>query len=115
MNCILLIGVIFCYTQGINLTPYMDLMPVDCNVRIDILNTTNRNLGFAQYSKRITIFDKMITNIEKKRYVLAHEIGHACGKDSRRGNYNNREKYANNFAYKYLNNTNRTTQKDGWT
>lgn len=105
MNCILLMSVVLCHTQGINVTPYMELLPLNCSVRIDIVNDSNRRYyGWAWYSKRITIYDKTMVNKELKQYVLAHELGHACGKGSRRGSYNDREVYADNYAREYLKN-----------
>jgi Zn-dependent peptidase ImmA (M78 family) len=102
LHMILLATIIF-YDPSVNLTPYMDVLLTECHVRIDIVNRSNNYYdGYAWYSGRIIIYDGNINmkgDSVYKKWVLAHEIGHVCAGNNRRGNYIERERLADEYAY----------------
>jgi Zn-dependent peptidase ImmA (M78 family) len=98
MLMMLLMSTMLFYDQGVNLTPYMELLPAECNVRIDIVNRSNKYVdGYAWYSGRIIIYDGNNINNERRQFILQHELGHICSENNRVGDYNNREIIANNY------------------
>ena len=97
MHLLLLTTMLF-YDPSVNITPYMEFLPAPCPVRIDIVNRTNIYYdAYAWYSGRIYIYDgnPSMKDLEWKRYVIQHEIGHICNKNNRRGSYYQRELNAN--------------------
>ena len=103
LNLIILTTILF-YNSNVNITPYLDVLPAECPVRIDIVNYSNIYVdGKAFYSGRIRIYDINIHNDDRKRFVLLHEIEHVCGKNNRKGNYNDRGLQANIYANTRLN------------
>lgn len=103
LNLVILTTILF-YNSNVNLTPYLDVLPAECPVRIDIVNYSNSNFdGLAWYSGRIKIFDDNFGNDnERRRFVLLHEIGHVCGKYNKKGSYYDREVMADNYVYERI-------------
>jgi len=98
MSILLLSAIIF-YDVGVNLTPYLTVLPAECPVRIDIVSRNNIYYdGYAWYSGRIIIYDGNHLSDDMKRFVLLHEIGHVCAGNNRLGSYQDRENNADNYA-----------------
>ena len=103
MEFIIISTIIFA-DPGLNLTPYLEILPAECPVRIDILARNNKFYdGFAYFSGRIMIFDGNNLSISRKKWVLAHELGHICGAKSRFF-YGKREEISDFYAENWLKN-----------
>ena len=100
---LLLLTTMLFYDPSVNLTPYLSVLPAECPVRIDIVSSNNIYYdGYAWYAGRIIIYDGNNLDYDSKRFVLAHEIGHICSVNNTSGSYDDRERRADDYAYKLL-------------
>jgi Zn-dependent peptidase ImmA (M78 family) len=103
MLSLLLLSTALFYDVGVNISPYISLLPAECSVRIDIVSRNNVYFdGYAWYSGRIIIYDGNNLDYDRKRFVLAHELGHVCAVNNRDGTYLDREINADDYAYNIL-------------
>lgn len=100
---LLLLTTVLFYDSDVDVSPYMDFLPAECPVRIDIVKSNNIYYdGYAWYSGRIIIYDGNDLDYERKRFVLAHEIGHVCSVKNTAGTYFDREQKADEYAQNLL-------------
>jgi hypothetical protein len=100
MLSLLLLTTALFYDVGVNLTPYMVLLPAECPIRIDIVSRNNIYFdAYAWYSGRIIIYDGNNLSYDRKKELLLHELGHVCSKDNLVGSYEFREITASRYVW----------------